>query len=141
MTPDLNSAHFGLDYWCVLVAAMLPLLCAVIAKWGAFGQSPSQGGYDNHNPRAWLAKQTEWRARANAAQANSFEVLPLFIGAVLIAHQLGVSQARLDLLASVFVVLRLLYILTYVADMHKSRSLLWAAGLLVNFGILFAGYR
>ena len=81
----------------------------------------------NHNPRAWLARQTDWRARANAAQANSFEALPFFIGAVVIAHQLGGAQTRIDVLAFVFVVLRLLYIAMYVADMATARSLLWTA--------------
>jgi predicted alpha/beta hydrolase family esterase len=50
-----------------------------------------KAAYDNHDPRAWLARQTDWRARANAAQANSFEALPFFMGAVIIAHQLGSS--------------------------------------------------
>jgi uncharacterized MAPEG superfamily protein len=59
-------------------------------------------GYDNHDPRAWMARQKDWRARANAAQANSFEALPFFIGAVIIAHQLGAAQARLDILAFVW---------------------------------------
>ena len=35
-------------------------------------------GYDNHNPRAWLAQVTGFRARANAAQTNSFEAFPFF---------------------------------------------------------------
>ena len=81
-----------------------------------------EGGYDNADPRAWLARQTDWRARANAAQANSFEALPFFIGAVIIAHQLGAHQARLDILAFMFVVLRLLYIMMYVSGMANLRS-------------------
>ena len=83
------SSGFSLAYWCVLVAAFLPVVCAGIAKSGRFGVARSKGGYDNQNPRDWLARQEDWRARANAAQANSFEALPFFIGAVVIAHQLG----------------------------------------------------
>ena len=75
-------------YWCVLIAALLPIACAGLAKWGMIGKPRREGGFDNNNPRAWLARQTDWRARANAAQANSFEALPFFIGAVIIAHQL-----------------------------------------------------
>jgi len=141
MTTGLILVRFTVAYWCVLITALLPILCALIAKWGTFGKPVSQGGYDNNHPRTWLAKQKDWRARANAAQANSFEALPLFIGAVIIAHQLGADQTRLDILAFLFVVLRLLYIMMYVADMAKTRSMLWAAGLLVNVGILFIGYR
>jgi len=134
-------AHFTLAYWCVLVVAILPIVCAGIAKSGMFGKPRSQGGYDNANPRAWLAGQSDWRARANAAQANSFEAMPFFIGAVIIAHQLGAHQGRLDLLAFLFVVLRVVYIMMYLAGLANVRSVIWIAAMVVNIGILFVGYR
>ncbi len=137
----MTFARFTLAYWCVLIAALLPIVCAGIAKSGMFKVPRKQGGYDNDNPRAWLAQQTDWRARANAAQHNSFEALPFFIGAVIIAHQLGAHQTRLDLLAFLFVFLRLIYIMMYVAGMGTARSLAWTAAFLVNIGILFIGYR
>jgi uncharacterized MAPEG superfamily protein len=134
-------ARFTVAYGCVLVAALLPMVCAGIAKYGMFAKSPREGGYDNHNPRAWLAAQTDWRARANAAQANTFEALPFFMAAIVIAHQLGAAQAGVDLLALAFVFLRLLYIVLYLADAALARSGVWALALLVNVAILFAGYR
>ncbi|MCY7306793.1 MAG: MAPEG family protein [Rhodoferax sp.] len=137
----MNQTGFTLAYWCVLLAALLPIVCAGAAKSGRFGVPRSQGGYDNADPRAWLARQGDWRARANAAQANSFEALPFFIGAVVIAHQLGAAQLRLDVLAVVFVVLRMVYILLYLADQSNARSVVWSLALLANIAILFAGYR
>jgi uncharacterized MAPEG superfamily protein len=137
----MTFARFTIAYWCVLVAAILPIVCAGIAKSGMFSISPKKGGYDNNNPRAWLARQTDWRARANAAQANTFEALPFFFAAVIIAHQLQARQAVVDILAFLFVVLRIAYILMYVADMAKTRSAIWATALLVNIWILFAGFR
>ena len=134
-------AHFTVAYWCVFVAALLPLLCSLIAKRAGMGKKRSEGGYDNHNPRAWLAQQTGAAARANAAQANSFEALPFFIGAVIIAHQLGAPQARLDQLACAFIVLRLAYIALYVGDKAMARSLVWGLGLAVNIAILLLGWR
>lgn len=131
--------HFTLAYGCVLVAALLPILCAGIAKWGLFGKPRREGGYDNHNPRIWLARQTDWRARANAAQANSFEALPFFIGAVVIAHQLHAPQTRLDILAFLFIFTRLIYILMYVADMATARSLAWVVALGLNIAIMLSG--
>jgi uncharacterized MAPEG superfamily protein len=131
-------AGLTVAYWCVLVAALLPIVCAGIAKWGMFSRSRRDGGYDNHQPRAWLANQKDWRARANAAQANSFEVLPLFIGAVIIAHQHAAMQIRVDVLAFGFVVLRLIYILLYLADLASARSLVWGLALVLNIAILFA---
>ena len=128
-------AHFTLAYWCILVAALLPILCAGLAKAG------NKDGFDNHNPRAWLQKQSGWHARANAAQANTFEALPFFMAAVVIAHQLQAGQGLLDLLAVAFIALRLLYIALYVADLATLRSVVWGLALMVNIAILFSGYR
>jgi uncharacterized MAPEG superfamily protein len=141
MQVTMTSAHFTIAYWCVLVAAILPVVCAGMAKYGMFSKSRRDGGYDNHNPRAWLAKQTDWRARANAAQANTFEALPFFFAAVIIAHQLQARQAVVDILAFMFIVLRIAYIMMYVADMAKTRSAVWVLALAVNIWILFSGFR
>lgn len=137
----MTFTHFTVAYWCVLIAALLPLVCAGVAKYGMVNTPKREGGFDNNNPRAWLARQTDWRARANAAQANSFEALPFFFAAVIIAHLLQAEQARLDILAFLFIVLRIVYIMMYVADLAKARSAIWSLGLLVNIGILFLGYR
>ena len=134
-------SNFTVAYWCVFVAAILPIVCAGIAKYGMMTTSKHKGGYDNNNPRAWLASQTDWRARANSAQANTFEALPFFFAAVIIAHQLQAQQTQLDILAFLFVVLRMIYILMYVADMAKTRSIVWAIALLTNIAILLIGYR
>ena len=141
MNTTMHVARFTAAYWCVLIAALLPMGCAWLAKSGGLGKSRKDGGFDNHDPRAWMARQTDWRARANAAQANSFEALPFFIGAVIIAHLLGAGQTLLDMLALLFVLLRIFYVMMYVADMPTARSAVWAAGFLVIVAILFIGYR
>ena len=137
----MTFASFTVAYWCVLVAALLPIVCAGIAKSGMLRTPPRDGGYDNNNPRGWLERQTDWRARANAAQANTFEALPFFFAAVIIAHLLQAGQTRLDILALMFVLLRIAYIMMYVADLAKARSVIWSLALFVNIGILFSGYR
>ena len=105
-------------YWCVLVAGVLPVVATGIAKWGL-------KGFDNNNPRAWLAQQGGFRARANAAQANSFEAFPFFAAAVIIAHLAHAPQGRVDALAAAFIVLRLLYLACYLADRATWRTLVW----------------
>ena len=137
----MGTAKFTVAYWCVFIACILPLVCALLAKSRGRGKSRKEGGFDNNDPRAWMARQTDWAARANAAQANSFEALPFFIGAVLIAHQLGAAQTRLDILALLFVTLRVIFIAMYVAGMPTMRSAMWALAFAVNIGILFTGYR
>jgi uncharacterized MAPEG superfamily protein len=130
---------FSLADACVLIAALLPLVCAGIAKAGSHKLPPGQGGYDNHDPRAWLAQQASWRARANAAQANSFEGLPFFIGGVIMAHQLGSDPHVVDALAAAYIVSRVAYIACYLKNWATLRSLVWTLGLVVNIALLFAG--
>ena len=137
----MNYARFTVAYWCVLIAVLLPLACAYLAKWQGFGKPRRAGGFDNREPRAWLARQEGWAARADAAQANSFEALPFFIGAVIIAHQLGAPQTLLDTLAVLFITLRIIYVVMYVAGLPTARSLLWGLAFLVNVGIMLSGWR
>ncbi|HEX2011197.1 MAG TPA: MAPEG family protein [Roseateles sp.] len=124
--------------YCILVACALPVVCAGIAKSKGFGKRLRDGGFDNHYPRAWLAKLSGWQARADAAQANSFEALPLFIAGVLAAQQLGAAQQRIDMLALSFVTFRLIYIGLYLADQPSLRSLAWAAAFGSGVALFFA---
>ncbi len=126
-----------ISHACILLACLLPIACAGIAKWRGFGKSRREGGYDNHDPRQWLAKQQGFQARANAAQHNSFEALPVFIAGVLIAEQAGAAQATVDALALAFIACRLGYIAAYVADKANLRSGLWMAGLACCVALFF----
>ena len=108
----------------VMVAGLLPIVCAGISKWGA-------RDYDNHDPRAWLARQDSWRARANAAQNNSLEAFPFFAAAVLLALHGGADAAVVAQWGWAFVALRLVYIYCYVADRASLRSIVWLLGLAV----------
>jgi uncharacterized MAPEG superfamily protein len=137
----MNLPAFTLAHWCILMAALLPIVCAGIAKSGTMRTPRRDGGYDNHDPRAWMARQGDWRARANNAQINSFEALPFFFAAVLTAQYLQAAPLSLDLLALAFVLLRVAYIYCYVTDKASLRSLVWALAFLVNVVILFLGFR
>jgi len=129
----MTIAHF-----CILVACALPIVCAGLAKSRGFGRPRREGGFDNHNPRAWLAGLEGWQARANAAQANSFEALPLFIAGVLVAQQLQAPQGRIDLLALGFVAARLAFIALYLADKASLRSLAWVLGVACSVALFFS---
>ena len=117
-------------YWCVLFMGLFPYVAAGIAKKGF-------EGYDNGMPRQWLAKQTGFRARANAAQANLFESLPFFFAAVIIASIANAPQGRIDLLAIGFVVARISYLVCYVANWPTTRSIVWLTGLACVVAIFF----
>lgn len=111
-----------LAYWCVLIAAVLPYVWTVAAKAGP--------GFDNRDPRAWLAKQDNpRRQRANNAQLNAFEAFPAFAAGVLMAQLAGVDPSRIDVLALAFVAFRLLHGLFYVGNRASLRSLVWLGGI------------
>ncbi|MBM3377193.1 MAG: hypothetical protein FJY38_03230 [Betaproteobacteria bacterium] len=115
-------------FWCLLIVAVLPIVCAGIAKAG--GEA-----YDNHNPREWLDRQEGFRKRATAAQQNSWEAFGFFTAAVFVAHASGGPSEAVDQMAIAFVVARALFILTYVADWAMVRSLVWFAGFFLTISI------
>jgi uncharacterized MAPEG superfamily protein len=117
-------------YFCVLIMGILPYVATGIAKKG-------WEGYDNGLPRQWLAKQTGFRARANAAQANLFESLPLFFAAVIIASISNAPQARIDILAVGFVLARIAYLICYVANWSTTRSIVWLIGIICVVSLFF----
>ncbi|QWE31019.1 MAPEG family protein [Polynucleobacter sp. Adler-ghost] len=117
-------------YWCVLFMGLFPYVATGIAKKGF-------EDYDNGMPRQWLTKQTGFRARANAAQANLFESLPFFFAAVVIASIAHAPQNRVDLLAIGFVGARITYLICYVADWPTTRSIVWLAGLACVVALFF----
>ena len=120
--------------WCVLIAGLLPFVATGIAKWG-------RPDFDNHQPRQWELKLEGRRARAHAAQLNSFEAYPLFAAAVLTAHWVAGAQIELDILASIWIGLRLLYLYFYLSDKATLRSIVWIAALLVVMSIFVVGTR
>jgi len=119
-------------YWCVLAAALMPYVAVSIAKSG--GER-----FDNSNPRLWLDRQQGFRARANAAQANSFEAFPFFAAAVIVAHLAQAPQDRIDALAVMFVLARAAFIVFYVADWHWARSIAWTIGIVATITIFVSG--
>lgn len=117
-------------YWCVLVAAVIPIIWAGVAK--------SKGGYDNRAPRDWLAELDGWRQRANWAQANAWEAFAPFAAAVIIAHLAGARQGTIDLLALVFIVARVAHGLLYIVDRSTLRSIAWTIGFGCVVGLFVA---
>jgi uncharacterized MAPEG superfamily protein len=117
-------------YYCVLFMGLLPIVAAGIAKKGF-------DGYDNGAPREWLAKQTGFRARANAAQANLFESLPFFFAAVIIASIANAPQSRIDLLAIGFVICRIAFLICYIANWSTTRSIVWLFGIICVVAMFF----
>lgn len=122
--------------WCVLAACMLPVLTVGLAKAAAAKLALKAGGYDNNNPREWAKNLTGWQQRANAAQSNGFEALPLFIAAVVLAQQSHADQGRIDTLALIFIALRVIYVAAYLLNIGTVRTLIWTGGVAASIAIL-----
>lgn len=116
-----------LAYWCVLVAALLPLLWVAYAKSG--------GEIGNRCPRGKLDRLPPAKARAYAAHQNAYENFPFFAIAVVVALTQGASVGTVNLLAALYVVLRVIHGLLYVADKATPRSAVYGLALLVNIAI------
>ena len=107
-------------YWCLFGAFIMPYLFTVLAKAG----NPH---FSNSSPRDTLENSIGYRRRANFVQANSFESLPFFAAAVIIAHS-HTPQASIDMWAMIYVGARLLYGICYLMDKPTLRSLVWSVG-------------
>ena len=111
--------------YLILIACLLPYVFAMIAKKTAGFKAK-----DNQHPRDFLAKTTGLAARANAAQQNSFESLPLCIAAILMAEYMVISQTVIMTFGMAYIVLRILYGICYLANWATLRSIVWLLSLL-----------
>jgi len=118
----------SIPHLCILLAALLPYLTTGLAK--------TAPGFNNREPRPWLANLRGWQARAYAAHLNSFEAFPLFAVAVILAELHHVDGQLLNQLSGGFVVARVLYIISYISDHDRIRSVLWLVGIACCIGLL-----
>ena len=118
------------DY-CIFGAVALYLLTIVPIKWIGFRS------YDNAKPRDPAFYGDPLRARALAAHQNGIETFPFFAAAVLLAEFRGAPQNLINELAVLFLIVRIAYVLTYIGDRPRLRSILWNIGFTINIGIFF----
>jgi len=118
-------------YWMLIAAAMMPYVTIALAKSG--------GGIDNHAPRPSVDSLSGWRQRADWAHRNHFEAFPAFAAAVFVAELTHAAQSRIDQLAGIFVLLRVIYTALYVADQATLRSIVWSLGLIAVIWLFVLG--
>ena len=109
----------------------LYLLTIVPIKWVGFRQ------YDNSRPRDPAVYQDAIRARALGAHQNGIEAFPFFAAAVLLAEFHAAPQYLINELAMLFLIVRIAYVLTYVGNRPRLRSILWSIGFTINIVIFF----
>ena len=119
-------------YLCIVIAIFIPLVSAGYAKL-------SVKGYDNRNPREFMAKLEGKAKRANFAQINSYETFAPFAAGVIVAHHLQAHQSTIDFLAITYVISRILYVIFYIQDAHILRSAVWFIGFGATLALFFIG--
>lgn len=106
--------------YILMAACLLPYVFTFAAK--------ALAGFtlkDNQHPRDFLARSTGMAARAHAAQLNSFESLPLFVAAVLMAEYMVVPESFIIKLSLAYLLLRLFYGICYMANWATLRTVIW----------------
>ncbi|GAA5556678.1 hypothetical protein Asch01_01383 [Acinetobacter schindleri] len=117
--------------YLILAACLLPYIFTMIAK--------KTGGFkakDNQNPRDFLEQSTGVAKRAHAVQQNSFESLPLFIAAVLMAEYLVMPQSLIMTFGIGYLIFRVLYGICYLANWATLRSIMWLLSMLCPVALL-----
>lgn len=120
----------------MVVACLLPMAFSYVAKMlGGFK------GKDNQQPRVFLSNLTGAAARAHAAQQNSYETLPIFLASVVIGLLFFVPLSIVGKLAWLYVVLRVIYGLAYIANWSAFRSIVWALGMACPMLLFYLAVR
>ena len=118
MTLELKLAA-----WTLLLAFVQILLFDFV-RTAQYGAKWNMGARDaNMPPLSPIAE------RLKRAQYNLFETLPLFIGAVLIAHVAGRENPQTALGAQMYFWGRLAYVPLYAFGVPYVRSLVWVVSI------------
>ena len=117
--------------YCIFGVVALYLLTIVPIKWIGSRQ------YDNSMPRDPAFYRDAIRARALGAHQNGIEAFPFFAVAVLLAEFRAAPQNLINELAVLFLIVRIAYVLTYIGNRPRLRSILWSVGFIINIAIFF----
>ena len=117
--------------YCIFACVAIYLLTIVSVKRSGSGQ------YDNSKPRDPAFYEDAIRARALGAHQNGIEAFPFFAAAVLLAEFRAAPQNLINELAVLFLIVRIAYVLTYIGNRPRLRSILWNVGFVINVGIFF----
>ena len=97
--------------WCILVASFLPLVAFSFVK-----------GLDPNAPRLQVGQLAGQSIRAYGAHLHAYETFPWFAAAVIVAHMVGGPSRFTDILAVVYVLLRVGHMAAYIGGRQPLRS-------------------
>lgn len=115
-----------------LILAFVQILLFDIARTRQYGMKWNTGPRDEEMPPLSASA-----LRLKRAQDNLYETLPLFIGAVLIAHVAGQNGTLTHWGTAIYLAARVVYVPLYAFGVRNVRSLVWTVGL-VGLGMVTA---
>jgi uncharacterized MAPEG superfamily protein len=116
-----------------LILALVQILLPATGRTATYGLQWNAGPRDADVPPPGRIT-----GRLERAQANLYETLPLFIGAVLIAYLAGRTGAMTAWGAALYFWARLIYIPLYAFGVPYVRSLVWLVAMIGLIMILAA---
>ena len=97
--------------WCILIAQILPYVAFSCVK-----------GLDPNQPRFHVGDLIGPSVRAYGAHLNGLETFPWFAAAVIVAHMIGGPSRIVDILAVVYVLVRIGHMSAYIAGRQPLRT-------------------
>jgi uncharacterized MAPEG superfamily protein len=116
-----------LAIWCIVIAAILPYVAFSFVK-----------GLDPNQPRDRVGDLDGQSLRAYGAHLNGLETFPWFAAAVIVAHVVGGPSRIADVLAVVYILLRVGHMTAYIAGRQPLRSAAFGLAQLVALAIFLS---
>ena len=110
--------------WCIFIAAALPYVAFGFVK-----------GIDPNQPRFHVGDLEGQSVRAYGAHLNGLETFSWFAAAVIVAHMVGGPSRIADILAVVYILLRIGHLAAYLAVRQPLRTAAFALAQFVALAI------
>ena len=110
--------------WCILVAQILPYVAFSFVK-----------GVDPNQPRHHAGDLVGQSMRAYGAHLNGLETFPWFAAAVIVAHMVAGPSRIVDVLAVIYILLRIGHLAAYLAGRQPLRTAAFSVAQFVALAI------
>ncbi len=110
--------------WCILIAQILPYVAFGFVK-----------GIDPDQPRFQVGQLVGQSVRAYGAHLNGLETFPWFAAAVIVAHMVGGPSRIVDILAVLYILVRVGHLAAYLAGRQPLRTAAFTVAQLIALAI------
>ena len=113
--------------WCILIAQILPYVAFGFVK-----------GLDPEQPRLHTGNLEGQSMRAYGAHLNGLETFPWFAAAVIVSQVVGGPSRIVDILAVVYILLRVGHLAAYLSGRQPLRSAAFSVAQFVALAIFIS---